>query len=376
MMKQIGLYIHIPFCVKKCNYCDFLSAPANIQVQNSYMDVLHKEIRKKATAYKEDIVDTIFIGGGTPTLVPYEKLVQVIRCMKEEYHLSNTCEITMECNPGTVTIESLKAYKEAGINRLSIGLQSTDDELLKTLGRIHSYEQFLETYQMARKVGFDNINVDIMSGLPNQTLKQYEDTLKKVVALGVEHISAYSLIVEEGTPFFESYEKEQLPLPKEDIERQMYYQTKEILEAAGYRRYEISNYAKKGYECRHNIRYWIRKEYLGLGLGASSLIQNVRYKNVEKLSTYLEDGYMGQVEVETLSKKDCMEEFMFLGLRMMKGVSKKEFADAFHVSIGEIYGGVLETLKSQKLIREKDGRIFLTERGIDVSNVVLAEFLL
>lgn len=376
-MEKLGLYIHIPFCIKKCNYCDFLSAPATTQVQNAYMDILQKEIEKKATEYRDFAVDTVFIGGGTPTSVPYEKIVELLLTLKENFKLEKDCEITMECNPGTVTKEALSAYKKAGINRLSIGLQSTDNGLLKKLGRIHTYEQFLDTFLWAREVGFENINVDVMSALPNQSLTQYEDTLQKIVDLGVEHISAYSLIVEEGTPFFEWYENGNLTLPNEDTEREMYYKTEEILAAAGFRRYEISNYAKKGFESRHNIKYWVRKPYIGLGLGASSFFGNMRYKNVSKLSDYMDNaGYMQKEETEQLTKNDAMEEFMFLGLRLMEGVSKTEFLAYFGTNIENVYGEVLTKLKKQDLIEEKNDRIFLTKYGIDVSNTVLSEFLL
>lgn len=376
-MKKMGLYIHIPFCVKKCNYCDFLSAPSSKQVQIAYMDTLQKEIEEKAIAYKDWCVDTIFIGGGTPTSVPYETVVKMMDTVRAEFCLDKDCEITIECNPGTVTSEALKAYRAAGINRLSIGLQSADDELLKELGRIHTYEQFLETYTWARKAGFENINVDVMSGLPGQTLEQYEDTLIKLVELRVEHISAYSLIIEEGTPFFKLHEEDKLDLPDEETERQMYYRTKEILGAAGFNRYEISNYAKKGYECRHNVRYWRREDYLGLGLGASSCMENVRFKNTDWLDEYvMENKYMDKCEVQELSKEECMEEFMFLGLRMTEGVSKTKFADTFGVTMDKVYGPVLSKLKEQKLIAEEGDLVCLTEYGLDVSNRVWVEFLL
>lgn len=376
-MKKLGLYIHIPFCVKKCDYCDFLSAPANKQVQMAYMDTLQKEIKEKAIEYQEWCVDTVFIGGGTPTSVPYETIVSMMDTIKSAFSLTGDCEITMECNPGTVTRDSLKAYMAAGINRLSIGLQSADNELLKQLGRIHTYEQFLETYGWAREAGFKNINVDLMSALPNQSLLQYEDTLKKVIELNVEHVSAYSLIVEEGTPFYKLYEADELLLPDEETERQMYYRTEELLKQAGYERYEISNYAKKGYRCRHNVRYWEREHYLGLGLGASSMIDNVRFKNTDWLDEYLpENKYMEKTEVQELSKNECMEEFMFLGLRMTEGISKKEFEKLFDSSLEEIYGNTLDRLKGQELIAEKNERIFLTKYGLDVSNRVFVEFLL
>ena len=376
-MKRLGLYIHIPFCVKKCNYCDFLSAPANKQVQMAYMETLQKEIEEKATEYKEYCVDTIFVGGGTPSSVPYETIVSLMETVKEHFVLLEECEVTMECNPGTVTKEALLAYAAAGINRLSIGLQTTDDSLLKELGRIHTYEQFLETYEWAREAGFSNINVDIMSGLPNQTLEQYEETLCKILELSVEHISSYSLIVEEGTPFYKLYEEDKLSLPSEETERQMYYRTGEILKEAGFNRYEISNYAKEGYECRHNVRYWVRENYLGLGLGASSMVENTRFKNTEWLDEYLlENKYMEKTEVQNLTPNECMEEFMFLGLRMTKGISKKAFSETFGVAVETVYREVLERLKEQKLIAEEGDLIFLTEYGLDVSNRVWVEFLL
>lgn len=376
-MKKLGLYIHIPFCQKKCNYCDFLSAPATKQVQMAYMEAVQKEIKEKAIAYRDWCVDTIFIGGGTPTSVPYETIVEVMETVRTAFCIEKDCEITMECNPGTVTKEALLAYAAAGINRLSIGLQSADNKLLKTLGRIHTYEQFLENYTWAREAGFQNINVDIMSGLPGQTLSQYEDTLRKVTGLNVEHISAYSLIVEEGTPFFKLYEEDKLKLPDEETEREMYYRTKDILKEAGLYRYEISNYARKGCECRHNVRYWVRKDYLGLGLGAASCIANTRYKNTEWMDEYLlENKYMEKTEVQNLSHSECMEEFMFLGLRMTEGVSKTKFFENFGTSMESVYGSVLSKLKEQGLIQEEGERVFLTEYGLDVSNRVWVEFLL
>ncbi len=375
-MKTLGLYIHIPFCVKKCHYCDFLSAPATKQVQNLYMDVLQREIREKANLYREYVVDSIFFGGGTPTSVPYEALSAVMETIKESFVLDTGCEITTECNPGTVTYEALCAYKKAGINRLSIGLQSTENELLKVLGRIHTYEQFLDTLSLAKKAGFENINVDLMSALPNQTLGQYEDTLKKVTALGVHHISAYSLIVEEGTRFYDLYEKDRLTLPSEEEERNMYYLTEEILGAAGFQRYEISNYAKEGFESRHNLKYWTRQPYIGFGLGASTFFDNIRYKNTSDLSVYLEkEGYRIQEETEQLSIEESMEEFMFLGLRCIEGVSKKAFYECFQKEMASVYGEILCKLEKNELIKIRDDKVYLTKRGIDVSNMVLANFL-
>ena len=375
-MKSLGLYIHIPFCVKKCNYCDFLSAPSTKQVQTAYMDTLQKEIEAKKAEYKDYVVDTVFIGGGTPTSVEYESLIKVVEVVKKSFSLTKDCEITIECNPGTVTKEALVAYRDLGINRLSIGLQSADDELLKSLGRIHTYEQFLDTYKWAREAGFENINVDIMSGLPGQSLFKYKDTLEKVINLKVEHISSYSLIVEEGTPFYKLYEEDKLDLPDEETERDMYYLTKDMLEKAGFYRYEISNYALAGYECKHNVRYWMRKDYLGLGLGASSCINNVRYKNTEWLDEYIiENKYMEKEDVQILSEKECMEEFMFLGLRMTNGVSKTKFMEVFGLSMDSVYGEVLTRLCDKKLIETEGDFVRLSTLGLDVSNSVWVEFL-
>lgn len=376
-MEKLGLYIHIPFCKQKCHYCDFLSAPATKQVQKAYMDVLKEEICEKAALYKGYETDTVFIGGGTPTCVDAESLISMLEVVWDTFHPEKDCEISIECNPGTVTGEDLKKLKKAGINRLSIGLQSADDLLLRILGRIHTYEEFLQTYQNARKAGFSNINVDLMSSLPGQSLEQYEDTLHKVLALGPEHISAYSLIVEEKTAFKKWYEEGKLLLPDEETDRMMYYKTGEILKEAGYRRYEISNYAKKGYECRHNIRYWVRKPYLGLGLGASSFIENERFKNTDSLSEYLEKKeYERKEESIILSKNEEMEEFMFLGLRLMDGVGKAEFQKQFHCDMKEVYKDVIEKQKKAGLISENEERVYLTEKGIDVSNSVFSDFLL
>ncbi len=376
-MKQLGLYVHIPFCKKKCDYCDFLSCVKDDATKTAYMKVLKREIEAKASLYQNDEVDTIFIGGGTPTAVDVLQLIDVLNCIKSQYRVTDDCEISMECNPGTVSREGLKTYRAAGINRISIGLQSTEDGLLKELGRIHTYDQFLNTYRWAKEAGFSNMNADIMSALPNQTVESYRSTLQKVLELDIQHISAYSLIIEEGTPFYSRYEKNELCLPSEEDERQMYYDTKTLLEQAGFYRYEISNYAKKGYECEHNKKYWTRKNYVGFGLGASSCYENVRYQNSDDFERYItEQTYMIKTNVEVLSEKDCMEEFMFLGLRQTKGISKAEFESCFGQTIEKVYGTVLNKLKENKLIEESGDTIALTDYGLDVSNSVFCEFLL
>ena len=410
-MKELELYLHIPFCERKCAYCDFLSAPADLPVRISYIKKLQEEIVYCGAQYGEYQVSSIFFGGGTPTILEGYQLAAILETVKEHFNITTDAEITVECNPGTLTAGKAEKLVQAGFNRLSMGLQSADDRELQLLGRIHNFAQFLESYDLARKAGFQNINVDLMSALPGQTLKSWQDTLQKVTALRPEHISAYSLIIEEGTPFYERFaEDERIReegghprlLPEEDVERQMYELTETFLHTKGYERYEISNYAKSGYKCRHNCGYWTRKDYLGLGLGASSLVEHQRFQNTSDLKTYLEQEYLPQCEgqheriaetiqlqeetgltqtghhihIETLDKKSEMEEFMFLGLRLMAGISRQQFEKKFQVTLNSVYGEVLRKLKGEQLIEEVAGYVRLTEHGIDVSNYVLAEFLL
>lgn len=388
--KELEIYIHIPFCVRKCAYCDFLSGPAAPEAQKAYVRALIKEIRAAAVCYSSRYdVTTVFFGGGTPSLLSGEQLDEIMRTIKESFPIREDAEITMEMNPGTANREKLKAYRRAGINRLSIGLQSANNQELKILGRIHTFETFLETYQMAREEGFDNINVDLMSALPGQTETSYEETVQKVLTLAPEHISSYSLIVEEGTPFFEWYGKGEsgnMPeLPDEDTERCMYRRTKELLEEAGYYRYEVSNYAIPGKECRHNIGYWERKDYLGFGVGAASLIEGTRFSNVRDRSVYVQalEQYEGEelffairTEKEVLSKEEQMSETMILGLRMMKGIAKDEFYKRFGETMDEVYGDVLKKYIDWNLLElTQDNHVRFTEQGISVSNIVLADFL-
>ena len=291
LKKSLGIYIHIPFCVKKCKYCDFLSGPAGADVQKKYVDQLIKEIEQYQSLLKESQTETLFFGGGTPSILPGEEMVRIMETIRKYANLSEDAEISMEVNPGTVTKEKLLQWKAAGINRISFGLQSAKEEELKKLGRIHTFEQFLENYHLARECGFTNINVDLMSALPGQTVESWKQTMDQVIALNPEHISAYSLIIEEGTPFYDAYEDHPELLPSEEEEREMYYETRAFLASKGYERYEISNYAKKGYECRHNLSYWDRIDYLGLGLGAASLLGTVRKTNQTELSKYLEGAF-------------------------------------------------------------------------------------
>ena len=380
MKKELELYLHIPFCVSKCKYCDFLSAPSGEEQRQIYVERLCRRIRYWSDVihnYGYEIV-SIFVGGGTPSILTETQITQVFEAVHESFPIREDAEITLEMNPGTDVKDKLPVYRELGINRLSMGLQSADNEELKCLGRIHTYEDFRQVYQWAREAGFTNINVDLMSAIPGQTLESYEDTLRKVADLEPEHISAYSLIIEEGTPFYERYGegRHAEELPDEDIERQMYVRTGEILEDYGYHRYEISNYAKDGYECRHNLGYWDRKEYLGLGAGASSLMDHIRWKEPDHIGPSTGLVLEEREDFTRLRRKDEMEEFMFLGLRKINGVSEYDFYKSFRVSMDEIYKESIENLIKEGLLVREEDRIRLTDRGIDLSNYALSQFLL
>ena len=368
------IYIHIPFCIRKCDYCDFLSGPSGPKEQTDYVQALLREIQA-AEEGEGRSVSSIFIGGGTPSVLDERLLGDILREIRNRFKMKEDAEITIEVNPGTANIGKLQAYREMGINRLSIGLQSPEDRELKILGRIHNYGQFLETYQEARTVGFDNINIDLMSAIPDQTYEGWVKNLRTVAELEPEHISAYSLIVEEGTPFA----ARKLNLPDEDTEYNMYEATAQILKEYGFEQYEISNYARKGRECRHNVGYWTRQDYLGFGLGASSLYGKERFANTADMKKYLENSRNPEKIREkepSLTREDEMAEFMFLGLRMTKGISKADFQRCFGCTIESVYGEVLEKYESMELLLEKDGRIFLSREGIHVSNSIMAEFLL
>ncbi|MCI5492703.1 MAG: radical SAM family heme chaperone HemW [Lachnospiraceae bacterium] len=410
MKKIMELYLHIPFCVKKCAYCDFLSAPADEATQREYVAALLQEIAYMGAKCRDREVSTIYIGGGTPSWLQEAYLAMILEQIFLNFTVRSDAEVSIECNPGTLTKEKLYMYAQYGVNRLSIGLQSTMDDELKLLGRIHTYDQFLRNYELARELGYGNINVDLMSALPYQSKEKYMTSLQRVIALRPEHISAYSLIIEKGTPFYEQYKFDAVKreagmptdyLPSEETEYEIYKGTQSALAEAGYHHYEVSNYAKPGYECRHNIGYWKRTDYLGLGLGAASLMDNVRYTNTTDLAAYLEgvkilsdqiDAEMMQTlseeekhaayatnlhrSIDAVSRMAQMEEFMFLGLRMTEGITRQEFYQNFGVQIEGVYGQVLPQLVSEGLIEQKAGQIRLSERGMDISNYVLSQFLL
>lgn len=373
-----GIYIHIPFCVHKCIYCDFLSAPADDDVKYAYTKALINEIRNTADGQVKDKITSIFFGGGTPSVLPDCCIADILMAVRDCFDISDDAEITMECNPGTVNESRLSEYRAAGVNRLSFGLQSADNNELKMLGRIHTFEQFAESFRLARNAGFSNINVDLMSAIPGQTEATLENTFDKVMALQPEHISVYSLILEDGTYLADNIDKFP-PVPDEDEDRRMYHMTKERLYSAGYERYEISNYSRPGYECRHNLLYWNRGEYYGFGCSAAGFIGNERYSDIRDVKKYIE--FNGDIEklhenIEILTKEDAMEEFMFLGLRKMAGVDVMDFQRRFGVPIENVYAKEIEhNIDKGLLIRQAD-MLKLTEYGIDICNTVMSDFIL
>lgn len=397
MNKYVSLYVHIPFCAAKCKYCDFLSFDGeSYGIMLRYVDALCQEIRAYQPIVTDYIVRSVFIGGGTPSILDEGLITNILAFIRKSFKLDNDVEITIEANPGTLKHQKLQGYKAAGINRISIGLQSADDETLKKLGRIHNFDQFVASYNSARRAGFDNINIDIMSGLPGQTIHTYVDTLSRVLDFAPEHISAYSLSVEPGTPLAED-EELLSTLPNEINDRRMYDITKQLLAAHGYYRYEFSNYAKNGYECKHNMVYWTGGEYIGLGLGSSSYFQGKRFNNIRDISSYIEmmeaigEKFNQDISPELLYNEAVrdlrenitpiyidsrMEEFMFLGLRMTCGVSREDFTERFNKDIYEVYGPVLNKYIGDGFMAVSGDRIYLTDKGIDVSNVILADFLL
>ena len=377
MSGGMELYLHMPFCVRKCAYCDFLSFPSGAETQRMYAKRLMEDIDVMGKRYGEIPVETIFIGGGTPSVPDSALVVKIMEHVRHAFHVADGAEISMEANPGTVTREKLTDYRKAGINRLSFGLQSANDRELKLLGRIHTWAEFLESFTLARECGFANLNIDLMSALPGQTCESWKETLSRVTDLDPEHISAYSLIIEEGTPFGERYGSEEgrKLLPDEDSEREMYHETKRFLKDCGYERYEISNYAKPGRECRHNIGYWTGVPYLGLGLGASSYLDGCRFTVNPDMKQYLEEKPGMFTDIEKLTKKDMEEEFFYVGLRMTAGVSLSEFERRFGISAKEVYPGLMETFVKEKAARFEGDRFVLTDYGLDVSNYIMAQFL-
>ena len=373
---KIGIYVHIPFCKKKCDYCDFISYCGKDDLIEKYVDSVKKEIDH--VKIKSEIT-TIYIGGGTPSYIDSKFIVQILEKIKEK-NVAQDAEITIEVNPGTVTQEKLQDYIDCGINRISIGLQTTSDELLKQIGRIHNYEQFLETYKMAKKVGFKNINVDLMLGLPNQRIIDLKESLENVLKLAPKHISVYSLIVEDGTPIANKIENGKLKLPDDELERNMYWYVKNTLELNGYKHYEISNFAKKGYESKHNMNCWNQMEYVGIGTAAHSYRDITRYSNTEDIKEYIKNVQKGEFEKnriihEIQKEEDSKKEFMLLGLRKIEGLKISEFKNKFGDNPIYLYRNELKKLSDEKLIIIQDDNIRLSNKGIDLANLVWEEFV-
>ena len=377
-MDKISLYIHIPFCAQKCHYCDFPSFARKDHLRKAYIEALNKEIINLREKHNNLEINTIFIGGGTPSVLESNEL----ECLLKEIaklNMAKDIEYSMECNPGNLTEEKLEVMKKYGVNRISMGLQAKQDNLLKGLGRIHNYKTFKENFLLAKKVGFNNINVDLMFGLPNQRLNEWEETLREIISLEPAHISAYSLIIEEGTAFYNLYENDKLKLPTEEEERKMYHLAKKILEENGFNQYEISNYAKEGKECRHNLAYWNMDNWIGVGSAAASYINGKRIKNISSVEEYINSiNEKGEAVEEIInnSKNDNMEEFMFMGLRKINGIDENEFKKRFSMNINDVYGEILNKYIDEGLLIRDSGRIFLSEKGIEISNIIMADFLL
>lgn len=379
-MKELGIYIHIPFCKKKCYYCDFISFENKTEFIERYIVALNKEITSFSNSIKKYEVTTIYIGGGTPSVIDEKYIEDIINSLIKNYNISKKVEITIEVNPGTVNEQKIKKYKEIGINRLSIGLQSTDDDLLKKIGRIHNYEDFLTTYNLARKIGFNNINVDLMLGLPSQTLEVLQESLENVIKLKPEHISVYSLIVEGDTKIEKMLSENKIQLPEEDIERKMYWMVKEKLEEASYIHYEISNFAKKGYKSKHNWNCWKQKEYLGFGVSAHSYINNKRFCNMSLIEEYIRNIEDGKIDnnkkmLEEQTIEDKKKEYMLLALRKIEGVKIQEFKNLFIDDPIFLYRKELEKLVKEELIEIDGDYIKLTSKGLDFANLVWEEFV-
>lgn len=385
--KELGIYIHIPFCKQKCYYCDFVSFSNKEGYIEKYVETVKREIDSYDLSKYN--ITTIYIGGGTPSRIPSEKIQEILEKIKQKISKNQTrwedIEITIELNPGTVDEEKIKKYKEIGINRLSIGLQSTNNKLLKEIGRIHTFEDFKKTYNLVKKVGFENINVDLMIGLPNQTISDVKESLNEIIKLNPTHVSVYSLIVEENTKMEQLINNKELQLPDEELERQMYWYVKNTLELNGYNHYEISNFAKKGKESKHNLNCWEQKEYIGLGLAAYSYLNGVRYGNTSNIEEYInvqdffnrseleESGIRIVDEVQSL--EDKRKEYMLLGLRKIDGVSIQKFKEKFVENPIFLFRKELEKLVNEELIAIDGDCIRLTNKGLDLANIVWEEFV-
>ncbi len=379
IMKDISIYIHIPFCESKCHYCDFLSFENKLNNLNIYVNSLCKEIQTYKNNLTNSNVKTIFFGGGTPSILTSQQFEKIFKNLKDIVDIGKDVEFTVECNPNSITAEKLKLFRKYGVNRLSIGLQAWQNDMLKFLGRVHNQSDFENAIFLAKENEFNNINVDIMFGIPNQTIDMLVETLDKVIEKGITHISCYSLMLEEGTCLYSKRESNEITMLPEEVERNMYHYICRYLSQKGFNHYEISNFAKLGYESKHNIVYWDAKEYIGFGLGAHSYLSCERYHNATDLEQYIKEGEsssFSKCDIETLDITNQYEEYMFLGLRKMAGIDMLDFKNRFNVDVMNIYGDKIIQLLEDELLERIDNVIRLTPRGIDVSNVVFGEFIL
>ncbi|MDI9495149.1 MAG: radical SAM family heme chaperone HemW [Bacillota bacterium] len=375
-MKKLGIYIHVPFCIKKCGYCDFYSVKWDEESENSYIRSAIDEI-KGYRELEDYIVDTIFIGGGTPSVIMPQNIEKLIAAVKDTFTVAQNAEISMEANPNSLS-QNLKIYKETGINRLSIGIQSLKDDILKRIGRIHNFSEALQAIDLAQKQGFDNINADVMFNIPGQTLEDITDTIYQLISKDIRHISFYSLKLEEGTQMYSLEKNKVITMPVEDLEREMYYAGRTIMEEHGLMQYEISNFAVKGYECRHNLKYWNQEEYIGIGPSAHSFMGNTRYSNPSNLKEYTlssgKEGFKRNIQ-EVMDEDELMFEYIMLRLRLTEGLKFAEFKNKFNRDFEETYKAQIEKLLKDNLIYLDDEGIRLTHRGMDISNYVFASFM-
>lgn len=377
-MKELSIYIHIPFCSSKCFYCDFTSFSGQSNRVKEYIDSLIVELSLHKDSLQDYRIKTIFIGGGTPSAIDAKYIFKVLDYIYKNFNISSDMEVSMELNPGTIEFEKLNIYKEAGINRISMGLQTFNNNILKKLGRIHSAEDFLQSYNMLNNAGFENINVDLMFNLPDQTISDGMKDVEALVRLGVKHISYYSLIIEPGTLMHKWHQENRLKLLDEDSERKLYYNVKDFLKENGYQHYEISNFSMKDYECKHNMVYWKIKPYIGVGLSSHSYLNNKRFWNTDDLSSYIQELKKGKLPIEEdeiISKDIEMAEFCIFGLRLVEGIDKREFKDRFGVDIKVLYKDPIEKHKNSDLLFEDDRYLKLTDKGLDLANIVEVDFL-
>lgn len=377
-LKDLAIYIHIPFCSSKCYYCDFLSFSGLDSSVDKYIDYLIREMDLYKEYLKEYIVKTIFIGGGTPSYIDERHIDRILNHIYKHFNCTDVEEITIESNPGTLSREKLKIYKESGVNRISMGLQSLDDKLLQSIGRIHNSEDFYKSYELVRDMGFKNINLDLMFGLPDQEWKDCKRTLKKVIELDVEHISYYGLILEENTPMNNWYNEGKIQIPGEDLERAMYHRGIELLRDNGYKHYEISNFSKEGLECSHNLFYWQLKPYIGFGLSSHSNLDHIRFWNYNNFEEYYGSLDRKQLPVggkEKIEKEMEMAEYVMMGLRLIDGIDGKEFFNRFHIRIEDVYGKILKKHEASGLLDIEGENIRFTPRGLDLSNILYVELL-